>query len=71
MQNTTDRVDAQDSEWISEPLTGNRGSFDRIVLKYQEPVYNLIAGTIRNQAAAEEKSSFTAEENIFQPDSGR
>ena len=58
--NKTNDFDSQDIEWINETLAGQIRSFDNIVLKYQEQVYNLIIRTIRNQVDAEDLA-----QNVF------
>jgi RNA polymerase sigma-70 factor, ECF subfamily len=52
--------DPQEIEWIHETLAGRVRSFDTIILKYQDQVYNLIVKTIGNPADAEDLS-----QNVF------
>lgn len=53
-------MDYQDREWIRETLAGNTRSFDKIVIRYQEQIYNLILKTIRNRVDAEDLT-----QNVF------
>jgi RNA polymerase sigma-70 factor, ECF subfamily len=52
-------VDPQEMAWICETLAGRARSFDSIVLKYQDEVFNLIARTIGNRADAEDLAQNT------------
>jgi RNA polymerase sigma factor (sigma-70 family) len=54
------KTDPREIEWINETLAGAPGSFDHIVLKYQDQVYNLILKTIGNRVDAEDLA-----QNVF------
>ena len=53
-------TDSQELEWIHETLAGSARSFDNIILKYQDLIYNLILRTIGNRADAEDLA-----QNVF------
>jgi RNA polymerase sigma-70 factor, ECF subfamily len=59
-KDTINKLDPQETEWIHETLAGGVRSFDSIVLKYQEQIYNLILKTIGNRVDAEDLA-----QNVF------
>jgi RNA polymerase sigma-70 factor (ECF subfamily) len=54
------KTDPQEIAWIQETLAGTVRSFDNIVLKYQDQVYNLVLKATGNRADAEDLA-----QNVF------
>jgi RNA polymerase sigma-70 factor (ECF subfamily) len=56
----TNGIESRELGWIDDTLAGNTRSFDNIIIKYQDQIYNLVLRTIGNEADSQDLA-----QNVF------